>query len=114
MSKLLAMAIPILPGKEQDWAKWMHELKTIHYREFVASRKRLAVRERVFLQHNPTGDVVIVLLKGDDPAAALAQFGIGDDDFTRFFVDGVMKLHGYDMKQPPANPLPELMIDSKA
>ena len=75
MSKLLAMAIPILPGKEQEWAKWMHELKTVHYREFVASRKRLGVRERVFLQHSPTGDVVIVLLKGDDPAAALSQFG---------------------------------------
>ncbi|HXR82496.1 MAG TPA: hypothetical protein VN763_16335 [Saprospiraceae bacterium] len=113
MSKLLAMAIPILPGKEQEWAKWMHELKTVHYREFVASRKRLGVRERVFLQHSPTGDVVIVLLKGDDPAAALSQFGIGDDEFTRFFADGVMRLHGFDIKQPPAS-LPELMIDSKA
>ena len=113
MSKFLAMAIPILPGKEQEWAKWHHELKTTHYREFVASRKRLGVRERVFLQHSPTGDVVIVLLKGDDPAAALSQFGTGDDEFTRFFADGVMRLHGFDIKQPPAS-LPELMIDSKA
>jgi Tol biopolymer transport system component len=114
MAKLLTMAIPILPGKEQEWAKWMHELKTIHYSEFVASRKRLGVRERVFLQHSPSGDVVIVLLKGDDPAAALSQFGVGEDVFTKWFADGVMKFHGYDIKQPPAGPLPELMIDSKA
>ena len=114
MAKLLAMAIPILPGKEQEWTKFIHEVKTTHYREFVASRKKLGVRERTFLQHTPMGDLVIVTLKGDDPAGAFAQFAAGDDDFTRWFVDAVKSIHGFDLKQPPAGPLPELMIDSKA
>ena len=114
MAKFLAMAIPILQGKEDEWAKWHHELKTTRYRDFVASRKRLGVRERAFLQHTPTGDLVIVTLKGDDPQAAMAQFGQGDDDFTKWFVEGVKRVHGFDLRQPPPGPAPELIIDSKA
>lgn len=114
MAKFLAMAVPILPGKEQDWQKWSHELKTVRYREFVASRKKLGVRERSFLQRTPNGDMVIVTLRGDDPQAAFSQFGNGDDDFTKWFVEGVKRIHGIDLTQPPPGPLPELVIDSKA
>jgi len=114
MSKFLAMAIPILPGKEAEWSKWMHELKTTYHREFIASRKKLGVRERSFLQHTPMGDLVIVTLKGDDPAAAFSQFATGDDPFTKWFIDGVKSFHGFDLTQPPPGPMPELVIDSKA
>ena len=114
MARFLAMAFPILPGKEKEWSEWMHELRTTKYREFVASRKKLGVRERTFLQHTPNGDLVIVTLRGDDPAGAFAQFAQGDDDFTKWFIDAVTRLHGVDLRQPMTGPLPELLIDSKA
>ena len=60
------------------------------------------------------GDLVLVTLRGDDPAAAFAQFAQGDDDFTKWFIDSVQRTHGFDLRQPPDGPLPEMMIDSKA
>ncbi len=112
MSKLFAITIPILPGKEADWEKWHTELRTTHKSEFEASRKKLNVRERAFLQHTPMGDLVIVTLEGDDPAGAFAQFAAAKDAFTDWFVAGVKNVHGIDLTQPPAGPLPELVIDS--
>lgn len=113
MSKLFAIAIPITAGKEGEWKKWHDELKGARYNDFVSSRAKMNVRERTFLQHTPMGDMVIVTLEGDNPAGAFAQFAAADDDFTKWFLEGVKKAHGIDMKQPPGGPLPELIIDSK-
>jgi hypothetical protein len=44
----------------------------------------------------------------------MAQFGQGDDEFTKWFVEGVQRVHGFDLRQPPQGPGPELIIDSKA
>jgi hypothetical protein len=114
MSKLFALAIPILPGKEKEWSQWIHELKTTHFKEFAASRKKLGVHERTFLQHTPKGDLVIVTLKGDDPASAFAKFAADDSKFTKWFMEGVKRTHGLDLTQPPPGPMPELMVDSMA
>lgn len=112
MSKIFAIAIPILPGKEAEWKKWHHELKTTHYADFVASRKKMNVHERTFLQHSPMGDMVIVTLEGDDPESAFKNFGTAKDAFTDFFVAGVKNAHGIDVRQPPSGALPELILDS--
>ena len=114
MSKLFAIAIPILPGKEAEWKKWHDELRTTRYNDFTNSRKKLNVRERTFLQHTPMGDMVIVTLEGDDPQNAFAQFASANDAFTKWFNEGVKQFHGIDLAQPPQGPLPELIIDSKA
>lgn len=80
--------------------------------DFVASRNRLGVKERVFFQSGRNGDAAIVTLEGEDPAAAFAQFGQGDDEFTIWFVDRVKALHGFDLRQPMPHALPELVIES--
>jgi hypothetical protein len=113
MSKLIASAIPILPGKTEEWKAFMSELRGRHFAEFAASRKRLGVRERTFLQQTPMGDFVLVTLEGNDPEAAFAEFGKGNDEFTRWFVDCVKAIHGFDLTQPPQGPMPELVIDSE-
>jgi hypothetical protein len=113
MSKLFAIAIPILPGKEEEWKKWHNELRTSRHDDFARSREKLKVHERTFLQHTPMGDLVIVTLEGDDPQGAFAQFAAADDEFTRWFKEGVKRTHGVDLTQPPPGPLPELIVDSK-
>lgn len=112
MSKMLAMAVPILPGKTAEWKNFMNELKTKWYKDFVASRKRNKVRERTFLQQTPMGDFVLVTLEGDDPQGAFAAMGAASDPFTKWFLAGVKSLHGMDLTQPPPGPMPEMVIDS--
>ncbi|MHB1416257.1 MAG: hypothetical protein ACYC1C_13495 [Chloroflexota bacterium] len=111
---LLAMATPILPGKTEEWRRFAEELRGSRYREYAASRRRLGVRERVFFQSTPNGDMAIVTLEGDDPVRAFQQLGVGNDDFTRWFVQRVKEIHGLDLTQPLAVPLPELLVDTQA
>src|SRR5580765_2543957 len=113
MSKLIASAIPILPGKTEEWKAFINDLRSRHFAEFVASRRKMGVRERTFLQSTPMGDFVLVTLEGDDPLTAFAQFGQGTDEFTQWFVDCVKAIHGFDLRQPMPGPMPEMVIDSE-
>ena len=110
---LFAIAVPILPGKTDQWHHFIEELRGPRYREYAASRRRLDVRERAFLQSTPHGDVVVVTLEGENPTRAFRSFGDSDDPFTHWFVQQVQEIHGFDLRQPPPA-MPEMAIDSHA
>ena len=112
MSRLFAMAVPVLPGKEQEWRQFASELKDHHYEDFQASRRNLGVRERTFLQETPMGTLVIVTLEGENPEQAFAEFSKGTDAFTKWFMESVQRIHGLDLSSPPPGPMPGLFIDS--
>src|SRR5437660_1081879 len=102
---LLALAIPIAPGKTEQFNRFIKELNETRFAEFKASRKRLNVHERSFLQKTPHGDFVVVTLEGPDPAAAFAAFGQHDDEFTQWFKKNVQEIHGMDLSGTPP-PMP--------
>ena len=112
MAELFAIAVPIVPGKEEEWKKWFSELKEGRYNDFVDSRKSMKVHERTFLQHTPMGDMIIVTLEGDDPQTAFTKFGAGDSEFAKWFREGIKNIHGIDLTQPLHGSLPELIMDS--
>ena len=114
MKTLFAIAIPILPGKTQQWKKFTTELRTTRYNEFVESRDKLNVRERTFYQSTPMGDLVVVTLEGEDPQGAFQKFAQGNDTFTKWFAKEVKEVHGVDLANPPQGALPEVIIDSQA
>lgn len=112
MSQFFAMAVPILPGKTEEFKSFTNELNGSRSEEFKASRKKLNVRERTFLQETPQGDFVLVTLEGENPEAAFQQFAQGNDEFTKWFLDHVKSIHGLDLSQPPQGALPKMIIDS--
>src|SRR5690349_24781096 len=97
MIKMLAMAVPILEGKEEKWQDFAGELSGNRKEEFKASCKRLGIRERTFLQHTPLADVVIITLEGKEPEKALYQFANGTDEFTKWYLQNVKEIHGIDL-----------------
>lgn len=109
---MLAMSFPIPTGRTERWKKFAKELTGPRRKQFEESRKKLGVRERTFLQNTPTGDVVIVTLRGKNPASAFAKFSKGKDAFTKWFVAETKEIHGIDLSEPMPGPLPELVIDS--
>ncbi|MFI5144623.1 MAG: hypothetical protein ACHQJ4_03425 [Ignavibacteria bacterium] len=112
MSKLMAFSAPILPGKTEQWKKFINELKTTRNKEFSESRKSLNIRERSFLQQTPMGDVVVVTLEGDEPAAAFASIANSNNPFSEWFVKEVIEIHGFNLKDMMKMPQPELILDS--
>ncbi len=109
---IFAIAIPISAGKTEQFNAFIAELNGARKADFVASRKKLGVREHTFLQHTPMGDLVVVTLQGDDPAGAFAKFGQGNDPFTQWFKAQVKDIHGIDLDAPPPGPMPTLIVDS--
>ncbi len=111
---IFAIAIPVVPGKANEFKRFIDDLNGSKRSEFAANRKALKVRERTFLQHSPQGDMVVVTLEGDDPAGAFAKFGQGTDAFTQWFKAQVKSVHGVDLAAPPPGPPPSLIVDSGA
>ena len=52
---LLAMAIPILPGKTDQWRRFMGEINGERRADYVANRRQLGIHERTFFQSAPIG-----------------------------------------------------------
>lgn len=115
MTKLFAIAVPILEGKTEQWKKFTNELNSRYKKEFDESRKSLGVQERTFLQSTPKmGDLVIVTLEGENPEAAFQKFGQGTDEFTKWFSSQVKEIHGLDLSQKPDFSMPQLMAETPA
>jgi hypothetical protein len=110
---LMAIAVPILPGKTNQWRQFISQVNGPRHAEFEASRRRLAVHERAFFQATPQGDMVIVTLEGANPADFFRNFGSGTDNFTRWFVQQVKEIHGVDLSQAAPWSMPELALDSE-
>jgi hypothetical protein len=114
MTKLFAMTLPVLPGKTEQLKKFTNELTTTYKKEFNESRKKLGVQERTFLQTTPMGDMIIVTLEGNNPEKAIAEFGKGTDEFTKWFITQAKEIHGVDLSKEPVGKLPELVAETEA
>jgi hypothetical protein len=112
MKKLIAIAVPILPGKTEDFHTFTRTLNGEKSAEFKASREHLEVRERTFLQETPHGDFAIVTLEGKNPEAAFTKLGEGKDAFTKWFVSEVKEIHGLDLATLSKDQVSELIVDS--
>ena len=105
---IMAVTMPILPGKKEMWQKLMDQITVEPGRtEFVKSRDEAGVRERSFLQEGPDGGFVILTFEGKDPEGSLAKITTSTPDEFKAVANEV---HGLDMSGPtPAN---KLIIDS--
>ena len=107
---LLAMCMPILPGKKEAWFEAVKQLNTPEAKsEADAIRENAGVHERAFLQETPAGDFVILTYDGENP---VESFGKIMENLPADFAEFVMDIHGMDVKSPP--PLPNLVYDSRA
>lgn len=110
---LIAVAMPVIPGKEAGWQQFVDEINGPRKQQFEESRRRAGVHERTFAQQTPEGHtLVIVTLEGDDPLGGLAQLAQGDDEFTNWFVDQVQQAHGVDLRQPLPGPPPRQIAEA--
>lgn len=75
---MMGMAAPILPGKKEQWERFINRIRESWRTEFDASRQRAGVRERTFLQQTPDGsELVIVTLEGT--GTGIIRFANGKD-----------------------------------
>jgi hypothetical protein len=112
----MAFALPLTPGKLEEWLAWSREIEGPRRAEYEASRRRHGVTvERAYLQHTPQGDLNIVYLEGPDLARSFQGLAASQDPFDAWFREKAKEyFSGLDLSQPPPGPLSELVFDGGA
>jgi hypothetical protein len=104
---LHAAALPLLPDKVARLHQWALELNGIHAAEFEESLRRLGYGLTLFVQHTPDVDLLISVVEGDEPEAALGQLAISHHPFDQWHVHQIAELTGvnFSAPRPPPNKL---------
>ena len=74
-----------------------------------ARRRAGIIREAVWIQPAPGGDVAVVYLEADDLAAAFTIWGTSAEPFDRWFRGRVRQVHGIALED--GFTAPELVLD---
>ena len=112
----LALALPLLPGKTEEWKSFtqaIHSggLRRAEMEEF--QRRNGITLERWFLQHTPHGDFVVVYMEGDIQKA-FTNLPISTHPFDTWLKENWLRLEGIDFNKPLAGPPPHLHYEFKA
>jgi hypothetical protein len=97
----------LLPDKVARLHQWALELNGIHAAEFEESLRRLGYGLTLFVQHTPDVDLLISVVEGDEPEAALGQLAISHHPFDQWHVHQIAELTGvnFSAPRPPPNKL---------
>jgi hypothetical protein len=97
----VAFSLPLLPGQtEANRAAlascWMGARKEA----FQDARRRAGIiREAVWIQPAPRGDLGVVYVEADNVTAAFTLLGTSAEPFDRWFRDHVRRVHGVALEQ---------------
>jgi hypothetical protein len=111
----IAVALPILPGKTEEWKRLAAELTGPRRPENDDFHKRIGVaRTNWYLQQTPHGDIAIVFLEADDPLGVFRQWAESQHPFDLWFKAQEGALYGLDLNQPLPGPGPQMVYEYRA
>ena len=107
----VAFAVPLLPGQTEADRVALASCRDGARKEAYQDARRRAgiIREAVWIQPGPGGDVAVVYLEADDLAAAFTVLGTSAEPFDRWFRDHIRQVHGIALED--GFTAPELVLD---
>ena len=98
-----AFAVPIKPGKVDDWKAWAGEVTGARKSEFDEMNERLGLTTHAaWLQENPDGSqLAVVVLDGPGASEFLGKLAGSDHEFDSWFRSKVEEIHPMDFSAPP-------------
>lgn len=114
----IAIAGPLLPGKEEPWRRFVQELAGSRAGEYEALKRRVGVRnETIRLVRPPRGcykgALVLVQLETGDPGKALQRLQASEHPFDLWLKERLQEFHGYGLASSPSRTEPELILDRR-
>ena len=105
--------IPVLSDKLEDWKQLLTDMSGPRSSDFEDFNTRYQLtRHRVWLQQNPDGsNLAVVLHEGEGANTIMQRFATSDHPFDVELRNKIGDAHGIDFTQPPPPP-PELLMDS--
>ena len=111
----VATALPILPGRSEEWRRIVQEATGPRRAELDDMHRRLGVdRATWVLQQTPHGDLAIIVLEGAGAPQAFPKWGQSQHPFDVWFKEKIGATYGLDLSQPPSGPAPETLYEFQA
>lgn len=102
------MAIPIFPGKTEEYRAFLTEMGTNRRAEYLASRRRMGITsEKVWVQTTAVGDVAILQVEAPDFGPVFRGIATSTDPFDDWFRKQEGELIDV-MKGPMPSAMPDL------
>jgi hypothetical protein len=107
----VAFAVPVLPGQSAANRDGLASCRSGARKEAFedALRRAGVIREAVWIQTTPGGELSVVYLEADDLARAFAVLGTSPAPFDRWYGEHVRQVHGVLLAEGCATP--ELVLD---
>ena len=107
----VAFAVPLLSGQTEADRIALASCRDGARKEAHQDARRRAgiIREAVWIQSTPAGEVVVIYLEADDLDAAFTILGTSAEPFDRWFRDHVRQVHGIALEDGFTTP--ELVLD---
>lgn len=98
----IAIAGPLLPGKEEPWRRFVQELAGSRSDEYELFKRRMGIcHETVYLMRRPRdlfkGALVLLYLEAEEPEQILACLAESEDSFGVWLKSKLREFHGYDL-----------------
>jgi hypothetical protein len=101
----IVRAYPLLPGKQQQLADFIREVRDTRREETAAFYHGVGVkRESWHLQHTEVGPMVIVATEMEDAEGSAREYQQADSAYDEWFKQQVFELSGFDPNQSPLGP----------
>ena len=107
---VLAMAVPVLPGKTK--ALEQHLAEAVKHEDFEETLKSFGIlRETWHIQETPQGDLLILVFQADDPLSMLREFSQSEKELPVLQKNFLRETLGIDLSQPPPVPPSRLIFE---
>jgi Family of unknown function (DUF6176) len=96
----IATAIPLLPGKSEEWRRWIQELEGSCHAEYVAALRRWGISHaRFWISEGGGSEVVIAYFEMQDPDALTDVLETSQHPFDVWYRWKLQEFHGLDVRQ---------------
>lgn len=110
MSQLVALAFPVLSGREGAARDFVSRVKGRRKDFENATKKRKVKREAWFIQQLPGSSTLITLIEADDTQKAISDIARSNDPFDVWLKDEAKSITGMDLSLPRQDPVPETLL----
>jgi hypothetical protein len=108
----IVLATPILPGKSEQWRRWLQEIMELNRPHYEESRRRLGITsERVWIVETVNGNVAIIAVVAAHPEQVLLQIATSDLPFDRRYREQLLALQGFDLTKVLSRASPKLILE---
>ena len=98
----LTFVAPLLPGKEEEWRRFVQEVVEERLPEYEQLRQRLGIRnESVWLARTMVGETVIVHLEVETPAGRAPALATSKVPFDAWLKERLLEFHGPALVRAP-------------